>query len=626
VVPSPVDPRAARAHRLSTSLRSWLARGAARRGWRPAVLPFPGYGGQGRVRVLARVLMAPPGTDPAALRGVPGWRRLLTLELADVPVEIQVAGRRASARTDSAGLLDATLEASPEPGRRTATLTVGERQVPATVHVAADEARTGVVCDIDDTVWITGVRSPLRAAWRTFARAGAARRPVPGMAALLTGLLHRHPGAPVVYLSNGPWNLAGPVERFLRRHGFPPGALLMTDWGLTPTAWFRDGRAHKSSALERLSGEFLAVRWVLVGDDGEHDPELYAAFAQRHPDRVAAIALRQVTHEGAAAGEAGRVEPAGVPVVRARDGFALLGGLRSVQALPPPSGPDPADWLLTGAERGNDATRLRAWTTGNAVRALVHGRTYFPVLAEALAGAGLGDLVLFADWRGDPDELLTDDGPTVAEALSAAARRGALVKGLVWRSHWDWLRFSAEQNRNLSENVNDSGGEVLLDQRVRPFGSHHQKSVVVRHCGDPARDVAFLGGIDLGHGRRDDAEHGGDPQTQRFADGYGGSPAWHDVQVELRGPAVREVEDVFRERWEDPAALSRLPWQAVPDLVRRHVREPTPLPDPPAAGSCTVQLLRTYPNRWPGYPFAPDGERSAARAYVKAVRRARRLI
>ena len=293
-------------------------------------------------------------------------------------------------------------------------------------------------------------------------------------------------------------------------------------------------------------------------------------------------------------------------------------------------GADPADWLLTAVERGNDATRLRPWTTGNAVRTLVHGRTYFPVLADALAGAGEGDLVLFADWRGDPDERLTDEGPTVAEALSAAARRGALVKGLVWRSHWDWLRFSAEQNRDLSEDVNDSGGEVLLDQRVRPFGSHHQKFVVVRHSRAPERDVAFVGGIDLGHGRRDDGEHGGDPQTQRFARGYGGSPAWHDVQVELRGPAVREVEDVFRERWEDPAALSRLPWQAVPDLLRRHVREPSPLPqarpDPPAAGPCTVQLLRTYPNRWPGYPFAPDGERSAARAYVKAVGRARRLI
>ena len=289
-----------------------------------------------------------------------------------------------------------------------------------------------------------------------------------------------------------------------------------------------------------------------------------------------------------------------------------------------------SDWFLAGEQRGNRATRLRAWTEGNAVRPLVHGRTYFAVLADVLAGAGSGDQVLFAAWRGDPDELLTDGGPRIAEALSAAARRGAVVKGLLWRSHWDRLRFSAEQNRDLAEDVVDSGGEVVLDQRVRPLGSHHQKFVVVRHAERPERDVAFVGGIDLGHSRRDDAAHRGDRQAQVFSWRYGPTPAWHDVQVEVRGPAVREVEDVFRERWEDPAALSRLPWHAVPDLLRRARRAPSPLPpprpDPPRAGSCAVQLLRTYPNRWPGYPFAPDGERSAARGYAKALARARKLV
>jgi phosphatidylserine/phosphatidylglycerophosphate/cardiolipin synthase-like enzyme len=209
-------------------------------------------------------------------------------------------------------------------------------------------------------------------------------------------------------------------------------------------------------------------------------------------------------------------------------------------------------------------------------------------------------------------------------------QRGATVKGLMWRSHLDRLRFSSEENRDLSERVNEAGGEVLLDQRVRPAGSHHQKFVVVRHPDRPADDTAFLGGIDLAHGRRDDADHRGDPQSLPFAHQYGPRPPWHDVHVQLRGPAVRDVEDVFRERWEDPAALSRLPWQAVPDELRGEDRQadplPPPTPDPPHAGTCSVQLLRTYPRRHPGYPFAPDGERSAARGYAKALRRARRLV
>jgi phosphatidylserine/phosphatidylglycerophosphate/cardiolipin synthase-like enzyme len=287
-------------------------------------------------------------------------------------------------------------------------------------------------------------------------------------------------------------------------------------------------------------------------------------------------------------------------------------------------------WFLTAEERGNRATRVRPWTEGNHVGTLVHGSSYFAALAESIRATRSGDMIMFADWRGDPDEKLTDEGPTISRALAEAARRGVLVKGLLWRSHLDRFRFSSEQNRTLTEEVNDAGGEALLDQRVRPLGSHHQKFVVIRHQDDPSRDVAYLGGIDLAHSRRDDSRHRGDTQTQPFARWYGGSPAWHDVQIRVQGPAVRDVEDVFRERWEDPAALSRLPWQALPDMLRRLDRDPShlpePAPEPPASGSCAVQMLRTYPNRWPGYPFAPDGERSVARGYAKALRRARRLV
>ncbi|MCL3862905.1 phospholipase D family protein [Actinotalea sp. K2] len=318
-----------------------------------------------------------------------------------------------------------------------------------------------------------------------------------------------------------------------------------------------------------------------------------------------------------------------IPIPLRRDGHRLTAPtLLDVPASQ--SGEEAHDWFLTASQRGNDATRLRPWTQGNRVRALVHGSSYFAALAGRLARVGQGDLVMFADWRGDPDERVADEGPTVSQVLAGAAQRGASVKGLLWRSHLDRLRFSGEQNRNLSQDVNDVGGEVLLDQRVRPFGSHHQKFFVLRHPGAAGDDIAFLGGIDPAHGRRDDADHRGDPQSVGYSRWYGDTTAWHDVQIELQGPVVRDVEDVFRERWEDPAALSRLPWHVLPDLVRRLDRDagelPAPMPDPPAAGTCAVQLLRTYPNRWPGYPFAPDGERSVARGYAKALRRARSLV
>jgi phosphatidylserine/phosphatidylglycerophosphate/cardiolipin synthase-like enzyme len=287
------------------------------------------------------------------------------------------------------------------------------------------------------------------------------------------------------------------------------------------------------------------------------------------------------------------------------------------------------EWFLTDDERDNPSTRLKAWTTGNLVRPLIHGATYFAELKAVLDGLGPRDLLLFSDWRGDPDERLTDGGPAVAAAMAQAARRGALVRGLIWRSHLDALRFSAAENRHLGEDVEAAGGQALLDTRVRPGGSHHQKFVVLRHRRDPARDVAFLGGIDLCHSRRDDAEHRGDPQAAPLSPPYGDRPPWHDAQVAVHGPAVAEVETVFRERWDDPAPETRQPFRRLRDHLERMDDVP-PLPPaypaPEPAGTHAVQLLRTYPYRRSPYPFAPRGERSVARAYQKVLRRARSLV
>ncbi|MBY6410913.1 phospholipase [Rhodococcus sp. BP-252] len=293
-------------------------------------------------------------------------------------------------------------------------------------------------------------------------------------------------------------------------------------------------------------------------------------------------------------------------------------------------GSDTHPWFLGAEERGNPDTRIAAWTVGNRVTTLVHGKPYFAALADALAVAGDGDLVMFTDWRGDPEQFLTDDGVTVEDALADVAGRGGVVKGMVWRSHIETLGFTGPKNRKLALKLEEAGGEVILDQRVLALGSHHQKFVVIRYRDADRSDLAFVGGIDLARARRDDADHFGDPVSRPFPPEYGEIPAWHDIQVQIEGPAVRDVEDVFRERWEDPAALSRLPWHAIPDAIRGATREPSDLPEQlPAsdpAGSCAIQLLRTYPRRRPAYPFATKGERSTARAYAKALRRARRLI
>jgi phosphatidylserine/phosphatidylglycerophosphate/cardiolipin synthase-like enzyme len=210
----------------------------------------------------------------------------------------------------------------------------------------------------------------------------------------------------------------------------------------------------------------------------------------------------------------------------------------------------------------------------------------------------------------------------VSRVLAEAAGRGVIVRGLLWRSHLDRFRFSLQEHRDMGEVIVAAGGECLLDMRVRTRGSHHQKLVVLRHRGRPERDVAYVGGIDLCHGRRDDRAHGGDEQPCPLGAAYGPRPPWHDIQIAIHGPGVADIETVFRERWEDPAPMSRNPlrWWRDRDFRPAGPRAcPEPLPDPPRCGADTVQVLRTYPYRRRGYYFAPYGERSLARAYRKAL-------
>lgn len=299
-----------------------------------------------------------------------------------------------------------------------------------------------------------------------------------------------------------------------------------------------------------------------------------------------------------------------------------------------------ADWFLSKDERGNPATRLddrhpgqTAWASGNRARPLVHGSEYYTELVARIAAMGEGDVLFFTDWRGDPDERLTGEpGSEVSAVLEAAARRGVDVRGLIWRSHWDRFGYSGDEARHLGEEIEEAGGECLRDMRCTSGGSHHQKFVVLRHARDPRRDVAYVGGIDLCHSRRDTDAHDGDPQPIRMSKSYGPHPAWHDVQVALEGPVVFDVETVFRERWQDSNPLTRHPVRRLESWLDKEDQRPDPLspqqPPPPVVegGTHHVQLLRTYPDLDHGYDFAPDGEYSVARGYEKALRRARRFI
>lgn len=311
------------------------------RGWRPLIVPHVGYGGPGFVRVFARVLLTPADWEPEETAGRRGWRNFLTSELPGAAVTVTVDGAAHQVGCDASGNLDARLPAPGlAPGWAEVRLsTPNAEPVSAPVLVVSGAETFGLVSDIDDTVLRTSLPRPLVAAYRTFVQTESARRPVPGMAGMYARVLAEHPGAPTVYVSTGAWNTAPMLRRFLSRHGFPAGPLLLTDWGPTNTGWFRSGQDHKRACLARLAEDFPSICWLLVGDDGQHDPSLYGEFARSRPERVRAIAIRQLNPgeqvlahgtSGTRTGEGEGEEVLPVPEVRGPDGDALAEALRRV--------------------------------------------------------------------------------------------------------------------------------------------------------------------------------------------------------------------------------------------------------------------------------------------------------
>ena len=108
-------------------------------------------------------------------------------------------------------------------------------------------------------------------------------------------------------------------------------------------------------------------------------------------------------------------------------------------------------WFLHRDERGNLATEVHsgdgaaAWSEGNLVRRSCTARPTSPRLHDELIRLRPGDRVWFTDWRGDADERLLPDGPTIGDVLADLAERGVEVRGLVWRSHGE--RLSAPDQR-----------------------------------------------------------------------------------------------------------------------------------------------------------------------------------
>ena len=153
----------------------------------------------------------------------------------------------------------------------------------------------GVISDLDDTVVRSNATNVLKMAWIVVRNNAHTRLPFEGVGAFYEALQRGNDGSsfnPIFYVSSSPWNIYDLLEDFLHVHRIPPGPLFRKDW--SPTVLGKHGD-YKLGVIRDLLNTYGDLPFVLIGDSGEEDPEIYLQTIREHPKRIRAVYIRGVT-------------------------------------------------------------------------------------------------------------------------------------------------------------------------------------------------------------------------------------------------------------------------------------------------------------------------------------------
>jgi phosphatidylserine/phosphatidylglycerophosphate/cardiolipin synthase-like enzyme len=231
---------------------------------------------------------------------------------------------------------------------------------------------------------------------------------------------------------------------------------------------------------------------------------------------------------------------------------------------------------------------------GCELEVLIDGGSALPRIAQALGQARR--FIHITGWHLAPSfELVRDAGGGAIGTLLAEMAESVEVRVLVWAGSPVpvFHPTRAEVSAALRQLVRDTRIQAHPDPREHPIHCHHEKTIVIDG------EIAFVGGIDLTDDAGDRYDVSGHPARRRLG--------WHDVATQLRGPAVADVNNHFRMRWQELTG------------------ENIPPTDPPGeAGTSTVQVVRTVAETM--YPDVPHGDFRVFESYRRLLRSAQELI
>ena len=275
------------------------------------ILPYRGHGTGRELFLKGRVLeetgITRSGHDDGLWLNVLNMvRRFASDEVAGARVLASFGDLRVETTTDEEGFFEVRfrLDDPPDGSSRWHPVELellsppspGGGEVRSKGHVLVPRGPGfGVISDLDDTVVRSSATNLLKMAWIVVRNNAHTRLPFEGVGAFYEALRRGEEGDafnPIFYVSSSPWNIYDLLEDFLNVHGIPPGPLFLKDWSPTVLGKHQD---YKLGVIRTLLDTYEDLPFILIGDSGEEDPEIYLQVIREYPGRIKTVYIRDVS-------------------------------------------------------------------------------------------------------------------------------------------------------------------------------------------------------------------------------------------------------------------------------------------------------------------------------------------
>lgn len=207
-------------------------------------------------------------------------------------------------RTDEEGYFrfDLKLRQPLKPGYQAVKLNhkKNKLQTECQLYVVPETITSGIISDFDDTVIVSDVTDKIKLLTNLFTKNYTQRKLVQGVVAFYKKeLLKNNPDnlAPLIFVTGSPRQIQEGIQKFLDFHHFPPRIIITKKLNGENSDPLLDQFSYKTNKIEELFALFPQVKFLLVGDDGEKDPEIYQYIQENYPERVSEIWIRQVSED-----------------------------------------------------------------------------------------------------------------------------------------------------------------------------------------------------------------------------------------------------------------------------------------------------------------------------------------